>query len=381
MTSRHFIIRLSLFLIPPAAFFAFPFWVLWISGEFVSASEAVAMLRKSVPQPIVVGKVYLSFGENIKQTMYRSVRPSVTVIGNSRGLQIRQEFFNDEISFYNFADGGRALPDAFDLLRRVAFHGEEPKVVIVAVEQSAFRKADSPNSSSKNESETKKNNDILDTLVYGFRGVYSDYFQGKFSIRELLAKEHGARTIGMNALVYGGGTRRDGSYRYGNILENPSDPNLEDFAFRDTLKRVAEGTRGFEHGSTLSLDALAELELFLNDARQHGVHVVGFLPPYAPTVWRVMSESGNYAYIGKIDQAARLLFEQRGFTFFDFSDSRVFGSIDEEFIDGWHGSEKAYLRLLVVMAEHDKELATLVDARRLTKALEAASNHLEVFIP
>jgi hypothetical protein len=49
------------------------------------------------------------------------------------------------------------------------------------------------------------------------------------------------------------------------------------------------------------------------------------------------------------------MFTAHGDAFFDFSDGSRFGT-DDDFYDGWHGSERVYLRAYIAMLEAQPEL-------------------------
>ena len=69
-----------------------------------------------------------------------------------------------------------------------------------------------------------------------------------------------------------------------------------------------------------------------------------------------MSMGNKYGYLSEIVPSITPLFDQRGYTLFDFTDIESVGSSDIETIDGYHGSEKAYLRLFLLMLKGDQRL-------------------------
>lgn len=65
----------------------------------------------------------------------------------------------------------------------------------------------------------------------------------------------------------------------------------------------------------------------------------------------------KYSYLTQICDSLHPLFEKHHYPLFDFSDGGAIGSRDAEFIDGFHGSDKTYLRMMVEMARKNRSVA------------------------
>jgi len=120
---------------------------------------------------------------------------------------------------------------------------------------------------------------------------------------------------------------------------------------------------------------LDELSRFLDEARARGIHVVGFIPSYAPTVVDFMRSTGKAGIIDDIPNAAGPLFASRGFGFFDFTDLRPLGGSDAEFIDGIHASEVAHVRIVRAMLA-DEAVARISSAALLDEVASRAKSPL-----
>ena len=70
-----------------------------------------------------------------------------------------------------------------------------------------------------------------------------------------------------------------------------------DAEFKDTFQRIAKNTNRFEYGETPDAESLAQTEALLAFCARAGIEVTAFLPPYAPSVWQRMQETGQYGYI------------------------------------------------------------------------------------
>jgi hypothetical protein len=187
--------------------------------------------------------------------------------------------------------------------------------------------------------------------------------------------------IGLNAVVNGNGFRNDGSYTWAQHIENRLTAADADRNFDNTLSRIAKGHRRFEYGEQVSARALAELRAFLEECRSRGIHVVAFLPPFANAVFRKMwSMHTEYGYLRELRPRLMPAFAATGFALHDFSDLASVGASDKETIDGFHASEKAYLRLFLRMCDGDVILKDYAQDTALLKiGLESSENDYTVF--
>ena len=48
--------------------------------------------------------------------------------------------------------------------------------------------------------------------------------------------------------------------------------------------------------------------------------VLGFTPPFAPSVYNRMIASGNYGYLDEISPRCEKIFEEYGYEYFDYTD-------------------------------------------------------------
>lgn len=77
----------------------------------------------------------------------------------------------------------------------------------------------------------------------------------------------------------------------------------------------------------------------------------------------------NYVYIFCLGESLEPIFTRYGFEFYDFSNSIAIGSSDKEMIDGFHGSEKTFLRLFIDMLQRGSFLNGYADKRELENLL------------
>ena len=196
--------------------------------------------------------------------------------------------------------------------------------------------------------------------------------QGKFTLRGAYSAH--PNVYGMAAVGRGSGYNADGSYCYGRLLDHPETGT--DVGFHDTFDRILKGTDRFEYGEYVyepSTLAIQSLLAFCND---HEIEVVLIVPPYAPSVYQRMVESGNYGYLDWIMPILTELCEPYGYEVYDFS--YMPDTLDEEYVDGYHGSDRVYARLALHLAEESETLAGLIDTEYLTAALAPSSSPLRL---
>jgi len=213
-----------------------------------------------------------------------------------------------------------------------------------------------------------------------WQDVWGGLRSGKIVVSHLLGLRGLSTRIGFSAVCNEQGFRNDGSYRYGGTDLDINNPQHRDYRFAATLKLVAAGRGRFPWGDTPSEPALRETDALLDFCRDHGIDVIGFMPPHAHAVWAAMEAlAPKYEYIKKLEPALRMRFESRGFEFYDFSDFAMIGAPDSDAIDGFHGTERTYLRLLIAMLERGSRLNALADLPDLRAALAASTGHTGIF--
>ncbi len=136
----------------------------------------------------------------------------------------------------------------------------------------------------------------------------------------------------------------------------------------------------FPWGDTPSEPALRETDALLDFCHDHEIDVIGFMPPHPHAVWEAMQALGpRYDYIRKLEPALRERFEKRGFEFYNFSDFAMVGAPDTEAIDGFHGSERTNLRILIAMLERGSRLNAVANLPELRATLSASTWHTDLF--
>lgn len=371
---KLFIIKLTLYLLPVIGIFGFPLVVMQMAGELTHVDRVIAA-QISDQQDILYGQAYSEVRGYYKLNTILASQPTIIVQGTSRTQQFREEFFAEDVQFYN-AGGGVLKAEHLPSFLATVTQTYQPEVIIVGLDHSFFN----PNWNDGfirvpyhqfviNEA------NATSIIIHNWRQVYRDYGQAKFSLLKVLNDQADVRNLGLNAITNSHGFRNDGSRDYGITLQK------RDLEFQETMSRIEKGTVRFQHGDTLSPERLAAVETFLQQAQSHDIHIIGYLPPFAPKVNQKLQVMGEkYGYMNQINDALIPMFEQYQARYYDFTDVTWLGADDAEFIDGFHGSEKIDLRILIHMAKTDEVLRPYVaDLSFLEAQLEQVDSDTTLF--
>lgn len=388
----RFFIRGALVSLPLLLLLGFPTLILVLSGEVTPLAD-VARRQWTSPKLVLFG-----LAESGPEMSYKLIatlmrKPKYLAMGSSRAMAYRSRFFRDSAGFYNSGGAVGGFRHFRQFLENIP-EGQQPKIAILCFEQRYFNENAGHVMLHDYQERLHEQPDRVRILFDGFRDTYKKILVEKkysmedlfpvplnhgYSVGQMIASWRSMNKIGLMAIVNDNGYRNDGSYYYGKLIANPDSIDLWDYRFHDTISRVRRGVRGFQYGEDVWKDALDEIRVLLPYCRKRGIHVVAYLPPIAPTVLDRMKANGGYKYVPKIMPAAEPIFRENGVELYDFTDMRPYGSGDNEFIDGWHGSEKAYLRMFILMAQNDPVLRAEVDLPVLQQRLAATKSDYDVF--
>lgn len=378
MMIARFINRIFLFSLPLMVIYFVPVLFLYLSGE--NYSNIDALIKSN--QNYLIGYAYNQGNHRYlkeKELESRNM-PSVVAIGSSRILQFRAKMFKK--SFYN---AGHTVSSIGDFIPFLASNltDKKPDIIIVNFDQWMFNAAwDDLKNYNGNQSIFKSNFNSK-ASVFTIFDVWHDLFSGKYGLELLFntSSNPSIRKVGLNAKVNNKGFRRDGSMQYGNqilkLLNN--DSTAEDFGFKETFSRMDRGIRRFEYGNELNIKSLQAVEDLLEYCHQNKIYLIAIIPPFAEKVFSRINQSGKYDYMAKIETELRPLFRSYPFELWNFSHLSAIQSNDKEFLDGYHGGEVAYLRMLLDMVEHGSRLRFYTDTQKLELDLHNRVSDLSVY--
>lgn len=247
----------------------------------------------------------------------------ISIIGSSRTAGFEKEMFSNE-SVYNYSMIVNSITDIKNLI--IDLNLSKGDTVVLGLDQWNF------NSSyfSRLSNSYKINNINFPNTLLDDRKETSDYL-----------------LIGGKAIENFSGFKNDGSYFYGKRFIVPK-PELEDYLFTDTYSRIQEGNRRFEYGSKVDLKQIKTLEELLIYLQKNKITLVGFFPPFAPSVNNKMNNTRyEYSYINESSKLVTQLFHKYGFKFSDLTKIDLYE--DSFYLDGFHCNRNVYYYILKVL--------------------------------
>ena len=368
----RFVAKLALFTLP----FAIPF--LMLTGALAYIGESMppflVLRMQDNPNPVLYRVGYGNRDQRYKRMAVDYFQPDVLVVGSSRVLQFRSQFLNrDPDRFYNSAAPAWRLPEITAHLD--AIH-HRPRIILLGIDDPWFNAAylgdpivQPPTS------------DFARPFIVN-RTFIQEWIAGEeFDFPRLLRREEpggsGGVALGMRAIKDGHGFRNDGSEQYGDFLvaQHLWQPNLRGLHMRF----YENGEEMYVAGSDVDSEAIAAFRDILEYAKTNSILLIGFSPPYMPSLWQELATSDRHTYIQALTPELRSLFAEYDFPYFDFHDVSSLGATDEDFFDGWHHSERVAGQIYSEIAQQIPELQAYTDIDQLNAILDSATDTFRVF--
>lgn len=295
-----------------------------------------------------------------KLELIKSLKPEIIALGSSRVMQFRQEFFNN--SFVNAGGAMNHLNEGYMFLEEM-YKYHRPKYIILGLDfwwfNDDYRE---PNNypyhlntgdimtfskfikpyyyllTNKIETNTLKNL-ILPTVI---NNQYTNY-----------------DNLGFAAIKTSDGFRSDGSYFYSKLIFGIE--KSTDIKFQNTLNRIKNGNNRFEYGSHISKNRIEELNKIINFISKNDSKLILIIPPVANTIFKNLTPI-NYDYINKFRNYVQNLKVMN----YDYHDISRIAKNDCEFIDGFHGGDIIYQRILLDLYSKN-QLNTLINYDRISE--------------
>lgn len=348
-----------------------PYSFFWLHASGDSAVERAVEAQASGQFALFGSGVSQDFFE-YKLQLYAATHPAIIAIGSSRVMQFRGGWFRQPFLNLGGVAGNLAvLRAAIDSLLAIA----PPKAVILGLDFWWFL----PQWEARPEKLAPPTSGSYSYSLANLKKPWDWLLEGKISLVEF------ARPI---LSMFGQGFRQD---RFGILAQQTNDgfgPDgswyytafatgqkaAPDYRFADTLTDVSRGIRAFYHagpdqtGPAMShVDVLAEIWCKL---KSRNIQIFAFIPPLAGKVFESMTPQA-YPHLHKLREA--LL--ERGIDALDFSNPRQIAANDCEFVDGFHGGEVVYARILRQMADRWPALLAYVNMARLDAVIRDWQGH------
>jgi len=294
-------------------------------------------------------------------------------LGSSRVLQFKEDMFDER--FYNAGYTIENINEFKDFLETLP-KDKLPKYLIMGIDQWMFNENWSGFSLSNKPKEHWTDNSFSFDLRR-IIDVYKNILDGTFNLYNY---DRSLSKIGFNAKFNNTGFRNDGSMNYGkqiNKLIN-NDVTANDYLFGDTYYRINNNSDRFEYGENVSNLGLSKLRELLKYCFEKNISVIGFLPPFPESVYHKMIKSNNYKYIEKITPILTEIFINYNYEFYDYTSLEKGKTYDNEFIDGFHGSEVTYYRILLDMLNRKSTLNKITNKIKIKKKLKNRINNYEI---
>lgn len=372
---RKFVLRFALFSAPSLVVLMIALVVILASREFYYNVDRVSVLN---------GKFLIGHAYSDRITRYLKFKTitehekfNVISIGTSRVLQFREEMF--EKRFYNAGYTTSSIAD-FEKFIRTLPPQKYPDYLIIGMDPWIFNE-DVGDSSRTSAYWSINPTDTFRPKWQDFKNILTDIVSGKITFNNLRTK-HAYPTFGLNALINSDGFRHDGSrsssvVKISKLLEGDSELLASyDKLITDGLKKQ-QWT--FHEGKDVNPGAILILEHFLSFCKRNNIYVIGILTPNSDKAQKLIINSGHYDYLKQIEPEVRPLFEKYNFDFLYCPSVSYCGSDDSETLDGRHGGEVTYLKMLIKMLHEGSALNKVCNLERLEKDLKNAKNRYTVY--
>ncbi len=329
-------------------------------------------------EPFLIG---YAFNEpNYKYLKWKTILSSpkfdVMALGSSRVLSFNSKMF--DVSFYNAGYTISSINDFLPFLKSIP-EEKYPNYLIIGLDQWMFNEA-WDNLENTPPTDTWSGSFNLKPSTNTLINVWKDLLSNKYNFSHLKTNKRVER-IGINSVFNNSGFRNDGSFFYGGQIEKllRNDETANDYNYANTLDRISKGDRLFQYGEQVNKMALLELESILEFCKSKHIKVVAFLPPFADKVNSELSRMGRYQYMDSIFINSQSLFSDNTAELYDYSKLISVGSDDSETIDGFHGGEATYQKMLIRMLEAGSDLNSVSNVDQLKYNLVNRITRFEVY--
>jgi hypothetical protein len=378
---------------------------LWKVGELLPASRIAAM--SLMPQRILWLTGYYDTARLDKLNVAKIVAPQIVVIGTSRAMQFRADFF-DKLAPAAFYNMGGCCPNVREAKRAVdaliVRGSTKPRLIILGAEPSWFQSRN-PNPATRRamlgawglplaatwtavQDELAAITDRVQVLQLAWR---DSRFQAAAKRRFATARDPllDATLVGVSARATRNGFRNDGSFRYTELIEGDGalsadsvDASRQTASFDSSAIADIE-QRGGPRGRFLVDDDVRTFQAILDETRAAGVQLIVVVAPIAPVAneyLRRFEETRDFMH--DFEAALAGLCARYAVPFVNAYDGQAIGATDADFYDWQHPSERLIARLML-RTYADSAAAEILrpfgDGTRLAAAVAASRNRWQIY--
>jgi len=298
-----------------------------------------------------------------KLELIKKIKPNIVALGSSRVMAFRKENFNT--SFVTAGGGMNYLNEGYKFLENMyQFH--KPEYIILGLdfwwfnddfnqpEYFPYHENDGKNIS------TTKIYKTLSWLTSGKVGVSP--FANTSSSNKIKNKYTNYDNLGFSAISTSDGFRSDGSRFYSKTVFGLE--KSEDEKFSNTFKRISDGHSRFEYGNELSKDRVDIFNKILQIIKDNNTKVIVLIPPIANATYSKM-EGYQYAFIDRFRELVKSINVEN----YDYHNLSVITRNDCECVDGFHGGDVVYSRILKDIYENNSSISKYIDIANVNNSI------------
>lgn len=338
---KKFIKKVLIFFIPIILLMGFLEFFGVYSGE-ADKLEMVIKLQLNNQNQYLFGRGVLD--QELRPYKFKFIlekNPSIIVLGSSRVMQFRKEFFDDKDNFYN---AGGIIHNIGDLLNFIELVPENktPRTIIVGLDHYWFGDKREVNYGLSMDLKATQATYQWKSHIYLCRYILFNGIKNPVLLKDILKRQDSFSNkinIGLQAL-YGNGFRSDGSYQYGKyVTELRNDNKFIDRESPPMIERAKKGDSMFAF-SMFSDERLEIFKKFLDLAEKRNIKIILISMPYSTDVYNELTTSNNHKqFFEDYRKNIKNLALERNIPYFDYSDLKSLKLSDIYMFDGVHITE------------------------------------------
>jgi hypothetical protein len=267
------------------------------------------------------------FAFSYKTKMMKKVKPRVVVLGSSRSMQVREQFFKQK--FINLGGAIQGVTDLEDYVDFLDVNLLMPDLSILFLDPWWFNEKVSEGGG-------------MHQLDYP-NGVSIDHFVQSLKLLQKgnwIQLSFQNENMGIAAILTQEGFSPDGSNNYTKYVSMKGMP--ADIKFQDTLNRINNNNYPFQTISHPDPRLIQRACSAIKKINLHTNNLTLVAPPFAPTVWSRLSTDPKYSYINEAYEELEECLQLEIHNYMATKDT-----YDCEFIDGFHGGDTSYARIIL----------------------------------
>jgi hypothetical protein len=326
------------------------------SGELLKLDEIIEIQQRD---DVLHGINTYYIDPFLKYKTANILDPDILALGTSRIISMSQKHFIDSIVFYNAGPVTQNFPAYYDFIESLDVI---PRFIILNLDPWQFNENYFSTDWAKLRGERYdyKNGYEYDKVNI-IRSIFRMLINGEFKIEQ---KFDYPKNMGFLAVMYGEGFGKDGAHYRKRVIDSDDYKNGVAYNFVIDNNYIDRGKDIFAYGDgDLYDESIKQVDKILRLCKDNNIRVVAFMPPFAPTIYKLLMENGHYEYMAKIYPTLLPIFEQYGFELYDFTDASGFTD-DSMSYDGYHPDDRAAYNMLLSMKEQGSIIGEYVADRK-----------------